>query len=113
MTDDPKLNADISGALKSAIEAHGPITREFITSATKRIAHQLQASAILDKPRFIGFDYHSETECRLALMQAATGGSFELASFIVPVVELEDLHERICSFLSLRKAGLLGPKGIL
>ena len=36
----------IAGAIRTAIHAHGPITKEWIGSATKRIAQQLRGSLI-------------------------------------------------------------------
>ena len=36
-----KLSRRVSGAMKSAIAAHGPITKELIGSATKRIVNQV------------------------------------------------------------------------
>ena len=37
----------ITGSLRSTIDAHGPITKEFAPSAAKRIAKQLHASGLL------------------------------------------------------------------
>jgi len=40
---DESLERMVSGALRSCIDAHGPITRHRIGSAAKRIAHQIAA----------------------------------------------------------------------
>lgn len=42
MEDRAKLEKQIAGALRSTIDAHGPITREWIGSATKRIISLLK-----------------------------------------------------------------------
>lgn len=42
-----KLRNIIRGSLFSTINAHGPITRDFVESATKRISNQLAASMII------------------------------------------------------------------
>lgn len=42
-----KLRNIIQGCLKSTIIAHGPITRDLIPSATRRISNQLAASMII------------------------------------------------------------------
>lgn len=42
-----KLWRSIQGSLKSSIDAHGPITRDLIPSATRRISNQLAASMII------------------------------------------------------------------
>ena len=40
-----KLPVMISGALRSCIDAHGPITKYWTTSATKRILHSIAGEA--------------------------------------------------------------------
>jgi hypothetical protein len=40
-----QLEREISGALKNTIDSHGPITRELIGSASKRIAGQIREAA--------------------------------------------------------------------
>lgn len=42
MEEKKKISKKISGGLKQAINAHGPITKELIGSATKRIYGNLQ-----------------------------------------------------------------------
>ena len=39
-----KVRKMISGCLRTAIHVHGPITKETISSAAKRVAHQVLAS---------------------------------------------------------------------
>lgn len=41
MIPDSKLHKLINGALHSAIQAHGPITKEKISSAARRVANQI------------------------------------------------------------------------
>ena len=41
----------VMGALKSAIDAHGPITRDWITSAAKRIVGQICHNGKPKKPK--------------------------------------------------------------
>ncbi len=40
----PAFSRLIAGALKCAIDAHGPITAQFIGSATKRVVHAFLAA---------------------------------------------------------------------
>lgn len=43
MKDRAKLERQIAGVLRSTIDAHGPITREWVGSAAKRVISQLKA----------------------------------------------------------------------
>lgn len=48
---DTRLTKLVSGALKDTINVHGPVTKELLTSATKRIVGQLRHHVILvDEP---------------------------------------------------------------
>lgn len=51
--------ADISGALRNCITAHGPITPQFIGSATKRIYSQCQKIVLVDRNQLV-FDFKSK-----------------------------------------------------
>lgn len=48
MNDRAAVERQIVGALKSTIDAHGPITRENVSSAAKRIVSELKAKERMD-----------------------------------------------------------------
>jgi hypothetical protein len=51
---DPRqLEREIAGALRSTIHAHGPITEDFIGSATKRIALAIREVAKRERDRLM------------------------------------------------------------
>jgi hypothetical protein len=43
MEDRAKFERRVAGALRSTIDAHGPITKQWIGSATKRIVSEIKA----------------------------------------------------------------------
>lgn len=49
-----RITRVVSGALKSTIDAHGPITEKFISSASKRLANQIFSDFCGKKPRHSG-----------------------------------------------------------
>lgn len=43
-----RLYRDVLGALRSCLDAHGPIDADSLSSATKRIVHQILADPSID-----------------------------------------------------------------
>lgn len=50
MSERRRLERLVAGALRSTIDAHGPITRKWIGSATKRVVSTLEAERALRVP---------------------------------------------------------------
>jgi hypothetical protein len=44
---------EIAGALKATIHAHGPITEDDVSSATKRVAHSLREAMKRERDRMM------------------------------------------------------------
>ena len=48
-----ELEKEIAGALKRTIDAHGPISKDYIGSATKRIAAAIREAAKRERDRLM------------------------------------------------------------
>lgn len=91
---------EIAGALKSTIDAHGPIDRDAIPSATKRIARAIRDEAKRERDRTLGTkartrqalppEAHSAVD-RIRPQLAGAGETVTLDTNVVLVL-LDELH---------------------
>ena len=79
------LSKTISGALYECIRVHGPITKEFLASATKRVAGEMTT----------------------ALSAARETGRTELRGELTEVIAKADCYDRVCQSLGVT-SNLLG-----
>lgn len=90
----------VQGSLKTCIDAHGPITKQFIPSASKRVKNQIKAPLIEDLKKEIQLELDDnfvivEKEYLEKMKKSASNHSKTVNHFLTKIEELNKQIEKM------------------